>query len=133
MADIINATPILPQTEQINEGAISEAVQAERTRIREIDEIASLYSDELVREAKYGESACDARELAYRAACEQARKGQGFLSALEVDADASGGAEVGAAPAPAEEGFAPKTEAQKMEEARDVISELLGKNKKEGK
>ena len=133
MADIINATPILPQTEQINPGAISEAVQAERTRIREIDEIASLYSDELVREAKYGESACDARELAYRAACEQARKGQGFLSALDADADASGSAQVGAAAAPAEETFAPKTEEEKMEEARDAIGELLGKNKKEGK
>lgn len=133
MADIINATEVLPQTEQINPGAISEAVQAERTRIREIDEIASLYSDELVREAKYGESACDARELAYRAACEQARKGQGFLSALDADADASGSAQVGAAAAPAEETFAPKTEAQKMEEARDAIGELLGKNKKEGK
>ena len=133
MADIKSATPILPQTEQINEGAISEAVQAERTRIREIDEIASLYSDELVREAKYGESACDARELAYRAACEQARKGQGFLSALDADADASGSAQVGAAAAPAEETFAPKKEEEKMEEARDAIGELLGKNKKEGK
>ena len=133
MADIKSATPILPQTEQIDEGAINAAVMAERARIQEIDEIASLYSAELVREAKYGESACDARELSYRAALSQARKGQGFLSALDADADASGSAQVGAAAAPAEETFAPKTEEEKMEEARDVIGGLLGKNKKEGK
>jgi|GEM_PF-5960815 len=50
--------------------SIDEAVAEERKRIQEIDEIADAINDnELVREAKYGEKACTAQELALIAAC----------------------------------------------------------------
>lgn len=80
------------------------AVQAERTRIHEIDQISALYPDDLVQEAKYGEHPCSAQELAYRAACDAAKKGKKFLADMDADADAAGAAGVGAAPAGDDEG-----------------------------
>ena len=53
------------------------------------------------------------------------------IAALDADAQESGSAEVGAAAAPAEEASALKTEAQKMEEARDAIGGLLGKKEED--
>lgn len=46
----------------------SAAVQAERRRIREIDQVADVFPAELVQEAKYGKKTCSAKELAYRVA-----------------------------------------------------------------
>jgi hypothetical protein len=48
-------------------------VEAERARIREIDAIATIINDpDLVWEAKYGKTACIAKELAERAALNEA-------------------------------------------------------------
>lgn len=87
-----------------NADAVNAAVQAEQNRIREIDEVACLYSEEMVREAKYGEKACTAQQLAYNAAKAAAAKGNQVVKDLEEDANASGGAGVGAAAPPATEG-----------------------------
>ena len=87
-----------------NAEAVNAAVQAEQNRIREIDEVACLYSDEMVREAKYGEKACTAQQLAYNAAKAAAAKGNQVMNDLNDDANASGGANVGAAAPPAAEG-----------------------------
>ena len=87
-----------------NAEAVNAAVQAEQNRIREIDEVACLYSEEMVREAKYGEKACTAQQLAYNAAKAAAAKGNQVVKDLEDDAGASGGANVGAAAPPATEG-----------------------------
>ncbi len=87
-----------------NADAVNAAVQAERDRIREIDEVACLYSEEMVREAKYGEKACTAQQLAYNAAKAAAAKGNQVVKDLEDDAGASGAAKVGAAAPPATEG-----------------------------
>lgn len=87
-----------------NTEAVNAAVQAEQKRIREIDEVACLYSEEMVREAKYGEKACTAQELTYLAAQEAAKKGGQVLKDLETDTKASGAEGVGAAPPPAEGG-----------------------------
>lgn len=87
-----------------NTEAVNAAVQAERDRIREIDEVACLYSDEMVHEAKYGEKPCTAQQLAYNAARAAAAKGNQVVKDLEDDAGASGAANVGAAAPPATEG-----------------------------
>lgn len=87
-----------------NADAVNAAVQAEQNRIREIDDVACLYSEEMVREAKYGEKACTAQQLAYNAAKAAAAKGNQVVKDLEDDAGASGAARVSAAAPPATEG-----------------------------
>lgn len=84
------------------DGMVQNAVAAERQRLKEIDSIAGIYSEELVQEAKYGEQCCTAQELAFRAAQEAARRGKEALQEMEQDAKASGAQEIGAAPAPEE-------------------------------
>ncbi len=81
-----------------NTDAINAAVQAERDRIREIDEVAGLYSEEMVREAKYGDTACTAQQLTYNAAKAAAAKGAQVIKDLEADASTSGAPNVGATP-----------------------------------
>ncbi len=111
-----------------NAEAINSAVQAERTRMQEIDEIACLYDEALVSEAKYGETACSAAELAHRAAVNAAKSGKKFLASLEEDAEESGAGEIEAAPAPEEEEKEPETEEEKMAAARAQVKATLGKN-----
>lgn len=83
---------------QILAGANTDAVQQERERIRGIDEVASLFSADMVQEAKYGATACDARELTFRAAQKAVQEGRTFLSNLNDDSQASGANGVGATP-----------------------------------
>lgn len=104
--------------------AVKTAVEAERTRQMEIDAIATSIDSELVREAKYGEKACSAQELCYRAALESSAKGKKFLSSLGRDAEKSGAA--GVKPTPSEPDTE-KTNAEKMAEARTSAKQLLGK------
>lgn len=73
------------------------AVNTERDRLRAIDEIAGIYSDEMVQAAKYGDP-CTAETLAYRAAKAQAKRGGDIVAALEKDAEAVNA--VNPAPAP---------------------------------
>lgn len=81
-----------------NTAAVNAAVEAELERLQAIDEVAGLFDDALVAEARYGEKKCSAQELAYRAAQAAAQKGQKFLSAMKSDAEDSGANGVGAAP-----------------------------------
>lgn len=113
---------------QAESAASASAVQAERTRLQEIDAVAGLFSAEMVTEAKYGENACSAQELAYRAAKAAAANGQQFLNNMAADAQASGAAEVPAAPAPAEEPKA-ETPEEKMAAARAAVKDLLKEEK----
>lgn len=80
-----------------NTEAINAAVQAERTRMQEIDAVAALYTDEIVKEAKYGEHPCSAQEMTYRAAKAQAQQGNDMLQKLNSDANAANTAAVPAA------------------------------------
>jgi ATP-dependent protease ClpP protease subunit len=111
-----------------NAKAIESAVQAERARMADIDEIAVLYDVELVHEAKYGETACSAAELAHRAAVAAAKSGKTFLANMEEDAKESGAADVEAAPASEEEDKEPQTEEEKLDKARAQVRVALGKN-----
>ena len=98
------AESIMAEAKAAAAADVAAAAAAERQRLRDIDSIASIYSDELVNEAKYGEKACSAQELAFRAAQETAKRGKDALKDMEKDAEASGAKAVGAAPAPDETG-----------------------------
>lgn len=102
-------------------GAV-EAARTERERIAAIDEVAGLFSAELVREAKYGDHPCTAEQLAYRAAKAAAKNGQKFLADMKADNAESGAQKVAAAPAMNAE---PETPDRKQAEAREQIHRLL--------
>lgn len=107
------------------------AVQAERQRIQEIDAVAALYDAETVKAAKYGENACTAQEMTYRAAQKAVQQGRKFLDNLEDDTQTSGAQGVPAAgnpgePAPMEK----QTPEQRMASARAEIKALFGKEEK---
>ena len=111
--------------------AVSAAVQAEQKRIQEIDALAGLYDAEAIREAKFGENACTAQEMAYRMAQKAAKDGKNYLGMLEGDTQASGAQAVGSAPTggetPPPDSMTPE---QRMTAARAEVKALFGK--KEG-
>lgn len=81
------------------EKQISAAVEKERRRLKEIDEIAGQIADEkLVQEAKFGEKAMTAPELAFEAMKRQKSAGADFLADMRKDADDSGISDVNPAP-----------------------------------
>ena len=103
----------------------SPAVSAERSRLAEIDEVANLFDPDLVREAKYGDTACDAKELAFRAAKAAAKQGSAFMTALGEDAKNSGAKDVGGSPAP--DAQEKNTPAEKFAAGREAAKAALNK------
>ena len=78
--------------------AVSEAVAAERKRISEIDEIATMVGDrELVKKAKF-ESDMTAAELALESMRQQAKMGRQFMKDVHEEVGASGANGVAAIP-----------------------------------
>ncbi len=67
-----------------------DAVKAERKRLEEIDAVAGLFDAETVNAAKYGDTACTAQEMTYRAAQKAVQQGRQFLKDAEDDARESG-------------------------------------------
>ena len=136
MANNANPTPAAENPQ----AAVDAAVSAERNRLAEIDSVASLFDPALVQEAKYGETACDARELAFRAAKAAAAQGHEFLKNLAADNSASGAQNVEAVPGasasgspeslPDANGNVPKTQAERMAAAEAAVAELLDDDKK---
>ena len=114
--------------DQVKADGHDEAVQAEQKRLQEIDEVAGLFDDALVAEAKYGPKACSAQELTYRAAQKAAKQGKNFLTSLDADAEDGNTGDVGSAPAPDDEDddVAEAPEA-KLNKARAAIKTLLRK------
>lgn len=108
---------------------VSAAVEAERRRIAEIDEIAALYDEELVREAKFGENPLTAQELAWEAAKRQAKKGQEFIKDVKEDFETSGASEV-VASATVEDDSKPLTPAERMAQGRQQAKNLQTKEDK---
>ena len=97
-------------------------VQAEQDRIREIDEIAGLFSEDVVNAAKYGENACTAQEMAYRAAQNAQAQGDNFLNAMQQDAVASNAGQVPSAHSePEVPAVEEKTPDQLMADARSAV------------
>ncbi len=125
---------------QLEQAASEQASQNERRRLSEIDEVANLFDSALVQEAKYGDTACDARELAFRAAKAAAAQGRAFLTNLQSDNETSGAQGVEAVPGasasgdpeslPDAKGNAPKTQSERMAAAEKAVAEVLGDEKK---
>jgi len=113
------------QTATPDANAVHAAVQAERQRLQEIDALASLYDKEIVQAAKYGDTACTAQEMAYRAAQAAAKQGKIFLAAVEKDTEDSGVQQIqAAAPAPADSQI--KTPEQRKAAGQAAIRAMLG-------
>lgn len=125
---------------QLEQSASEQASQNERTRLSEIDEVANLFDPTMVQEAKYGKTACDARELAFRAAKAAAAQGHEFLKNLAADNQASGAQGVEAVPGasatgdpeslPDATGNAPKPPAERMAAADAAVAALLDGDEK---
>ena len=100
----------------------TEAIEAERERLKAISEIASTVGDaEMVNEAMYGEKACTASELALRAMQKQAKLGEKFLSDRAEGLKNSGAQDVGTSPVDGNE--APDTKAEmSIAEAAKLIA-----------
>jgi len=111
--------------------AVNTAVEAERKRMAEIDEVASLFDPAIVKEAKYGEKPCTAAEMALVAAQKAAKAGSKFLADAKADDEDSGAEDVSAAPGEEDEdpdeGESPEA---KMKKARAEVHSLF--EKKEG-
>ena len=104
------------------------AIQQERQRIADIDAISSLYPDDVVNAAKYGDNTCTAQEMAYRAAVENAKQGKKFMSDNQRDYKDSGAGEVGASPA-SEDDDKPQTNEDKMAAGEAMAKKLRGDHK----
>ena len=77
----------------------TDAVSAERQRLADIDSIAASIPDQqLVHDAKYGDTPCTAQELCFRVMQASAASGQNFLAVYQAEGAKSGAADVGAAP-----------------------------------
>lgn len=71
--------------------ARTEAVTAERARLQAIESIEAQIGDkQLIADAKYGEGACSAEQLALKAMQAQAKQGESFLAGLKKDGEDSG-------------------------------------------
>lgn len=101
------------------------AAQAERARLQGIDDVAALFSADLVAEAKYGQTACSAETLALRAAKAAQKAGTSFLSNLADDAKASGAEDVIPAAVPDETAMTPES----MEAAGQEMAKKLNETK----
>lgn len=125
------APPATPPAAPAAQDSATDPVKAERQRIQEIDALAGLYDAETIQAAKYGENACTAQEMTYRAAQKAAQQGRRHLDNLESDYRASGAQGVPAASDPGQP--PPKSEQtpeQRMTVARTEVKALFGKEEK---
>lgn len=113
---------------QIEAAAAAEAVANERKRIQSIDEIAPSVGDiEMVQDAKYGEGACTAEQLAFRAMQKQAKLGTKHLENVAADNKASNAQKVEAAANDGDD--KPLTKEQRKAAGREAAKAAM---KKEG-
>ena len=112
--------------EEAAQKAAKEAVDAERKRLAEIDEIAPLFGADLVNDAKFGDNPCTAAELAYRAAKADVKKGADYFNRMQKDTAESNVGQITSAALPDDFESVVKTEEQKMQDAVDTVKALLG-------
>lgn len=112
-----------------SDSVVKQAAEKERNRIAEIDKIAGIFNDDVVNEAKYGDKACSAQEMAYRAAVKAAESGSDFMKNLKEDSAKSNSNSVSAANN-VEELPRTKTSDESMAEARNLVKSLFGKEEK---
>jgi len=131
--DLANALMAEAQTTASASAATdtSGAIESERRRIQEIDEISALYAEDIVQAAKYGDNPCTAQELAHRAAKEMVEQGKNFLTQMDSDTADSKSNDVGALPNVNTTNInsSQLTSEQQMQNARDEVQALLHKEK----
>lgn len=97
---------LMAKAEIENKTAAEKAVEDERKRLSAIDEIAAQCSPELVSEAKYGEKACSAEQLAYRKLLDDKKKGKTYLDSMMDDSAKSNVGNILATPVRGDSGAA---------------------------
>ena len=110
---------------------VSDALEGERKRIKEIDEVSTLFDDEIVREAKYGEKPCTAQEMTYRAVQEAAKTGKAFMSKVEADNSASGAQDVPGTPGEDGNNGNPENIEAEAKRVAKMYNEMIGGKKDE--
>lgn len=114
---------IIQEVQAGMEDRISAAVESERKRIQEIDEIANAVGDaEMVKNAKFGENPMNASQMALEALKKQNAIGAKFLSGMEADADNSGVEGVKPAPNAGQK----SKEEQEMQDVMDAAALIAG-------
>lgn len=110
-------------TAKANENVTAQ-IEAERKRLAEIDAVAFKVDAETLNAAKYGEKACSAGEMLYRAALKDKEQGAAFLAAAKSDSEQSGVAEIASA-------VEPKNGGAQDEKERGLafMDSVLGKEK----
>jgi len=105
-------------------------VEKERKRIQDIEAISSIYSDEVIEEAKYGKTACSAQELAYREAQKTMKVGTDEMNKIIDDFKTSGAEKVSGAQVEMEE-EKPLTPAQRVAAGRANAQKVKNNSKGE--
>ena len=78
------------------ESAKNEGAQEERARMKDLDELRGIVSEDDLKDAKYGENPTDAKTLAYQSAMKNKTLAKKYMNDAEEDATNSGVADVGA-------------------------------------
>ena len=108
----------------------NEAVSIERQRMKDIDSIAASIPDqEMVNEAKYGESTCTAQELSFRVLQNSVKEGRNFLSQMESDSEQSGVNNVGAAPNSGDANSDDEKDAVELKNIVNLYNSMKGETK----
>lgn len=114
-----------------SEENIQNAIKLERERLQAIDAIAKQIDSDLVQEAKYGKTACNASELAFRAMQREAEKGNKALQSLESDNENSKANDISSVPGATTVLDDKKSEEIAREQAVKELMEKINKSKEE--
>lgn len=132
-----NTTPAITDVEALKAAypefcakVAAEAVDAERERLKAIDEIAAGISEDMLEKAKYSEP-ISAADLAYAQLTANNKAGQQFLNQMVEDLANSGAGDVGTDP---NAGYDPESQ-ENAKRAQNVsnFAAKLGKDKRRGK
>lgn len=75
--------------------AATAMINAERERMAAIDEFKGVFDDDIIKAAKYGDTACSVQEMCFRAAEKAKKSGAAFMTDVKSDAQSSGLDDVG--------------------------------------
>ena len=122
--DLRKAYPAL--VDQIEQAAAETAVNAERERIKGIEDVALPGSEELTAEAKFT-NPMSVSDFAVALVKGAKTKGAAFLDAMRQDGEESGAAGVGNPPAPGGEDPVNKAQAQAKADAEAYLERKKGR------
>lgn len=75
--------------------AATAMINAERERMAAIDEFKGVFDDDIIKAAKYGDTACSVQEMCFRAAEKAKKSGAAFMTDVKSDAQSSGLDDIG--------------------------------------